>query len=179
MFHLAHLRHRVGKLDYCRMRIPPRQYNVHHLRLILQALHHFRRIKHAVADGIVNFVQDHQVPFARLYRFLALVPGLFHHAHVFRIRLFRAHLHEAATHLLHDEFIAERFYRIQFAIVPRAFQKLQHEHTHALSHGPQRRSHSGSCFALARTSVDNDQTATHVLHKRVLIVRVRAVSSEN
>src|SRR5208282_743961 len=51
VLYLPHFRHRIGQFDNCRMRVPSGQDHVHHLRLLFQRLHHFRRVQHAVADG--------------------------------------------------------------------------------------------------------------------------------
>ena len=166
MLHLAHFGHRIGKLDNCRMRVASRQDHMHHFRLLLQRFDHLRRIKHTVADRIIDLVQYHQVPFARLDRASTLGPRFFHHADVFRIRLLRANFHEPTSHLLHDEFVTESFGRVQFPVVPRTFDELQHQHTHPVPHGAQSRAHGGSRLALARPSIHDDQTTTNIGHMR-------------
>src|SRR5271169_4352441 len=127
---LAHFGHCIGSLDNCGVRVPARQDNVHHLRLLLQALDHPGRVQHAVTDGIVDLIEHHQIPLPRLNRVVGRGPGLLNHACVFRVRFLRAHLHKAPAHLLHDKLVAEGLHRVEFAVVPRALQELQHEHPH-------------------------------------------------
>ena len=162
MLYLAHFSHGIGEFDDCRMCVPSGQNDVHHLRLPLQRLHHFRRIQHTVADGVIDFVQHHQVPFAGLDRLLGLGPGFFHHPHIFRVRLLGADFHKAAPHLLHDELIAKSLDRIELPIVPRALQKLQHQDPHPLPHRPQGRSHGGGSLPLARPGIHDDETTPQI-----------------
>src|SRR6478672_4437531 len=104
---LAHLGHRVGDLDNCRMGIPPGQDNVHHLGFAFQSLHHLGGIEHAVTDGVIDLIQDNQVPGAGMDCLGSFHPGLFYHADILGIGLFGPNFHEAAAHLLHDELIAK------------------------------------------------------------------------
>src|SRR2546430_4286741 len=87
MLHLAHFGDGIRQLDNCRMRIPPRQDNMHHLLLFFQPLGHLGRIEHPVADRVIYFIQYDEVPLTRLNCLLRVRPSLFDHAHVFRIRL--------------------------------------------------------------------------------------------
>src|SRR3984957_4321700 len=136
MLYLSHFGYSVGKLDNCRMGVPSGQDNVHHFRFAFKSLHDLRRIEHSVADRIIDLVQNHQVPGARLNLPHPFRPGLFYHPNVLRIGLLGAHFYEAPAHLLHDELVAERLYCVQFAIVPGPLQKLAHQHAHALTHRP-------------------------------------------
>src|SRR5208282_3006265 len=88
------------------------------------------------------------------------------HAHIFGIWLLGSYFYEAASHLLHDEFVTERLYRVQFPVVPRTLQKLKHQHPHALSYCPQRRAHGGRGLALSWASIHDDQTTADVLRVR-------------
>src|SRR4029077_9693345 len=121
--------------------------------------------EHAVTDGVVDLVQDHEIPVPGLNRLLGFRPGIFHHAHVFRIGFLRANLHEATTHLLHDELIAKGLDRIELAVVPRALQELQHQDTHALADGAQAGSYRGGGFALPRAGVYDDESTANVRHR--------------
>src|ERR1700728_915645 len=165
VFHLPHLRYRVGGLDNCGMRVPSRQDDMHHLRFLLQALHYFHRIQHAVADGVIDLIQYHQIPLARLDRHLALSPRFFHHLYIFRVRLFCAHLHKSPAHLLHYKLVTKGLHRIQFTVVPGAFQELQHKYPHTLSYCSQGCPHCRSRLPFARYSVHDNETATYVSHK--------------
>src|SRR5438067_13632963 len=164
MLYLAHFGHRVCQLDNCRMRIPPRQDHMHHIRLLFQTFHHFGRIEHPIANRVIYLIQYDEVPLTRLNCLLRVRPSLFDHAHVFRIRLLSAYLHEAAAHLLHDKFVAERMDRVEFAVMPRSFQKLQHEPAHPLPDCPQRRAHRSRGLSFARPGVHDDESAANVVH---------------
>ena len=107
---------------------------------------------------------------------LGLGPGLFHHADVFRIGFSAADLHKAAAHLLHDEVVAEGLHRIEFTVVPGAFEELQHEHAHAVADGAQGGTHGGGSLALARAGIHDDQSSTHIWHEELLDTRT-AISS--
>src|SRR6201987_2251842 len=72
---LAHFGDSVGQLDNCRVGVPARQYNMHHLRLVLEAGGDSGGIEHAIADGIVDFVQNHEIPVAGLDGLFGLQPG--------------------------------------------------------------------------------------------------------
>src|SRR5580698_8144367 len=162
MLYLAHLRHGIGNLDNRRMRIPSRQDDMHHLWLVLQRFRHFYRIEHSVANGVIDFVEHHQIPFARLDCLLCFGPGLFDHPYIFRIGLLGADFYEAAPHLLHDEFVAESLDRVQLPVMPRALKKLQHEDAHPLPDSPQRRPHSSSGLTLAGTSIHDNETTAYI-----------------
>src|SRR5205807_8744165 len=164
MLHLAHFGDGIRKFNNCRMSVAPRQDHMHHFWLLLQPLGHLGRIEHPVADRVIYFIQYDEVPLTRLNCLLRVRPSLFDHAHVFRIRLLSAYLHEAAAHLLHDKFVAERLDRVEFAVMPRSFQKLQHEHAHPLPDCPQRRAHRSRGLSFARPGVHDDESAANVVH---------------
>src|SRR5271165_799921 len=66
VLYLAHFGHGVGGLDNCGVCVPPRQDDMHHFRFPLQALYDSCRSQHAVTDRIIDLVQYHQIPFARV-----------------------------------------------------------------------------------------------------------------
>src|SRR5580692_9947285 len=164
MFYLAHFCNRISDLDNCRVRVTARQDDVHHPGLLLKTLHHPGRIEHAVTDGVVNLVEHHEIPFARLNRLFGFSPSFFDHPDIFRIGLLGSDLHEAAAHLLHHKLVTESLHRIKFAVVPGAFQELQHQHSQSLPDSTQRGAHGGGGLALARPRVDDDETSTDVRH---------------
>src|SRR5580658_7837884 len=137
---------------------------MNHLRLVFQALRDFRRIEHTVADGIIDFVEDYQIPRAGLDRPLTLRPCFFHHPHILGVGFLGSDFHETAPHLLHHELVTEGLHSIEFAIMPRAFEELQHEHFHALPHRPESCAHGGCGLAFAWTGIHDDQTTADVLH---------------
>src|SRR5580700_8054165 len=164
VFHLTHFGHRIGGLDNCGVSVPSRQDDVNHFRLLLQTLNHFGWVQHAITDRIVNLIQHHQIPLARLDRLLPCSPRLFHHLHIFRIRLLRAHLHKAPPHLFHHKLIPKGLDSVQLAVVPGAFQELQHQDFHALPYRAQSCPHGRSRLPLSWPGVYDDQTTTHVVH---------------
>ena len=89
-----------------------------------------------------------------------LVPRGLDHADVFGIGLRAADFHEAAAQLLHDEVVAEGLYGVELAVVPGAFEELQHEHAHAVADGAQCGAHGGGGLAFAGAGVDEDESAS-------------------
>src|SRR5215813_11695169 len=146
------------------MGVAPRQDYVDLLRLMLKRINDLRRIEHAVTDGVVDLIQNHEIPICGKDGRSGFGPGLLYHANVFRIGFSAAHFHETAAHLLHHEVVAECLHRIELAIVPRALQKLEHQHFHAVAHGAESSTHGCRSLTLTRTSVDDDQSAMNVIH---------------
>src|ERR1700691_868634 len=97
-------------------------------------------------------------------RFLRLGPCILYHLHIFRVRFLGADFYEAASHLLHDEFVAERLDGVEFAVMPRSLQELQHQNSHPLADGPQRCTHCGGGLSLAWTGVHDDETTAKIRH---------------
>src|SRR6185437_13886135 len=89
-----------------------------------------------------------------------LVPRGFDHADVFRIGPRAADLYEAAAKLLHHEVVAEGFHGVELAVMPGAFEELQHEDAHAVADRTQRRAHGGGRLALAGAGVVEDQSSS-------------------
>src|SRR5579872_5266705 len=69
------------------MRVPAGQDNMNHLRFVLEALGYLCRSEHTVADGVIDLVEDHQIPTAGENRPLGFRPGFFHHPDVFGVWL--------------------------------------------------------------------------------------------
>ena len=93
-----------------------------------------------------------------------LVPGGLDHADVFGIGFRAADFHEAAAHLLQHEVVAEGLDGVEFAVVPGAFEELQHQHAHAVAHRAQGRAHGGGGLAFAGAGVDEDESASGFVH---------------
>src|ERR1700740_1261685 len=148
------------------MSVPARQDNMHHFGFVAKTLDYLDRIEHAIADGIVDFVEDDQVPGPRLDRLLGFRPRFFDHAHIFGIGLLCAYFHEAATHLLHHELVAESLDGIEFPVVPRSLQELKHQHPHTLADGAQGCSHGGGSVALAGAGIYDDESTADIRHRR-------------
>src|ERR1700733_3742615 len=116
-------------------------------------------IEHAIADGVVDFIEDDEVPFAGEDGFARFGPGGFDEANVFGIGLGAADFHEAATHLLEDEVGGVGEDGVELAVVPGAFEELQNKDAHAVADGAQSGSEGCGGFALAGTGVDEDEAA--------------------
>src|SRR5229473_6623289 len=159
VFHLAHLRHQVRQFHQLGMRIPARADNVHALRPLPQRLHHLVRVQHLVADGVVDFIQHHQIVLAAINRVASRAPALLRHLDVFRIRLRPAHFHEASPHRPNLKLIvAQHLGRIQFPVVPRPFDELHHQHAKPLAHRANRRAQCARRLAFAWPGVNNQQS---------------------
>src|SRR5215472_9014598 len=108
------------------MRTAAGQDHMHHFRLALERLDDFGGIEHAVTDRVVDLVKNNEVPFTGLNGTLAFRPSFFDHADVFRIGLLGIIFYDATPHLHHNALTAERFHRVEYAVVPGAYNKLQH-----------------------------------------------------
>src|SRR3954465_14401343 len=96
VLYLLHLGHRVGELDDRRVRVASSQYYMHLLWFGLQSRHHLGGIEHFVPDGVIDLVENDQVPLCGLDRLLGFAPRFFNHADVFGIGLRAADFNEAA-----------------------------------------------------------------------------------
>jgi hypothetical protein len=157
MLHLAHFGHGIGDGDQRRMRVAAGEDDVDHLRTSLQSFDDFGWIEHAVTDSVVDLVEDDHVPLAGENGGACFDPGVFDHANVFRVGFCAADLNEAAAHLPKNKVVAEGFSGVEFAVVPRAFQELQHEDTHAVADGAQRGAHGSGRLAFAGAGIDEDE----------------------
>src|SRR5215831_1294207 len=164
VLYLAHLRYRVGKFDNCRMGVAPRQDNMHHVRFLLEAFHDFARVEHPVADGVVDFVKNDQIPVAGLDCLFRFSPSCLHHLHIFGIWLFGPDLNEATAHLLHHELVAKSLNRIQFTVVPGPFKELQHQDLHSLSYRAKGGPHGGRRLTLSGTGIYDDEAPPDIFH---------------
>jgi len=125
------------------------QDHVHHLGLVAQGFGDDLRVEHVVADGVVDLVENDQVPLAGVDGRARLGPRLLDEADVFGIGFRAADLHEAAAHLFEYEVLTEGGGGVQLAVVPRAFDELEHQHFHAAAHGAQSGAERRGGLALA------------------------------
>jgi len=132
--------------------------DVHHFRARFERLDYLRRVEHAIADGVVDLVEDDHVPVAGEDGGARFGPCFFDEANVFGIGFRTADFDEAAAHLAENEIFAEGFGGVELAVVPGAFEELQHEDAHAVADCAQCCAHCGSGLALARAGVDEDQS---------------------
>src|SRR5207302_8802352 len=115
--------------------------------------------QHAVADHIIDLIEDHQIVAPALHLRPPKLPGLFAKPYVFRIRLRTANLYKTPAHSPNLEMVCpQHLRRIQFAVMPGALDELHHKHTQALTHGPKASAQRASRLALARAGIDNEQT---------------------
>src|SRR4051812_9415672 len=152
--------------------------DVDHLGAVAQGFGHGCRVEHAVVDGVVDFVEDHQVPIAGFDGRTGFGPGFLDHADVFGIGFCAAYFYEAAAHLLEYEIVTKGLYGIQFAVTPRAFEELEHENAHAVSDGAQSGAERGGGFALAGSGVDEDEAFSGIGHSRPAYSSRFAVDTE-
>ena len=137
---------------------------MHHLWFLFKSRHDCFCVQHAVADGVVNLVEYHHIPVAGENSLATLVPCFFHHADVFGVGLSSADFDETTPKLLHNKVVAKGLNRIEFSVMPGAFEELKHQDFHAVPHSTEGRSHSRSRFSLASTGIDDNKTAADVRH---------------
>src|SRR5271167_108326 len=118
VLHFSHLGHRVRDLNDVGMSVAAGEDDVHHLRFLLQRCDYLLRVKHLVADCVVDLVEDDKIPVAGENLFFGFGPRFFDQADVLGIGYGAADLHEAAAHLLHNEVVAKGSYRVELAVVP-------------------------------------------------------------
>ena len=103
VFDFAHLGDGVGKLDQQRVGVAASEDDVGHLRLAAEDIGDGFGREHLVADGVVDLVEDDQVPVAGEDGGGGLGPGGFDQADVFGVGLGAADFDEAAAELPDDE----------------------------------------------------------------------------
>src|SRR5260370_5578465 len=141
------------------MRIASRADHVHVLWPALQRVHHFRRVQHFVADGVINLVQHHQVVLPAVNRGAPRFPAMRGQANVVRVRLRSADLHEPATHRANLKLVISQHLRcVQLTVVPRTFDELHHQHTQSLPYRAKRRAQRASGLTFARPGINNQQS---------------------
>jgi hypothetical protein len=91
------------------MRVAAGEDDVDHFRARLQRLDDLGRIEHAVADGVIDLVEDDHVPFAGQYGLARFFPRFFDEANVFGVGFRAADFDEAAAHLPQNKVFAEGF----------------------------------------------------------------------
>src|SRR5438093_11798477 len=167
MLDLPHFRHEIRQLDDIGVSVSPGQYYMHHFGLAPKRLDHLSHFQHLVTDGVVDLIEDDEVVFAALDFFRGEPPGFLHQAHIFRIGFFGADFHKAPPHGNNPEgVLAEPFGRLELAVMPRAFDKLHHQHLEPLAGGPHGRSERRRRLAFPRPRVDDDQALSRFGHSR-------------
>src|SRR5580693_4544416 len=139
VFDLFHLGHEVGHLHQFGMSVPAGADHVYVLGASAQAF-----------DDVVCAAVDRVAPCG---------PALVRHLDVFGVGLGAPDFDEAAAHRTDFEFIvAEHFGGIEFAVMPRTFDELDHENSQALTDGSERGAERARRLALAWTGVDDQKS---------------------
>ena len=119
----------------------------------------FRGIEHFVADGVIDFVEHHQIIFAAVDRVAPGLPAFLGELDVFGIGFRAADFDEAAAHRTNFKFVvAQHFGGIEFAVMPRAFDELHHQHAQPLAHGAKGGAQRAGGLALAGPGVNDQQS---------------------
>ena len=164
VFDFAHLGDGVGEFDESGVGVAAGENDVGHLGLAAEDVGDGLGREHLVADGVVDLVEDDEVPVAGEDGVGGFGPGGFDHADVFGIGLGAADFDEAAAHLFDDEAavggFVEDFGGVELAVVPGAFEELQDQDAHAVAGGAEGSSEGGGGLALAGAGVDQDQSAS-------------------
>src|SRR5229473_2539357 len=164
VFHLAHLGDEVGELDELGMGAAAGADDVDALGTVLQRFDDFSSVEHFVADGVVDFVEDDEVVLAAVDSVAAGLPTFLRELDVGRIGFGAADFDEAAAHGTDFKLVvAEHFGGVEFAVMPRTLDELDHQDFEALAHGAKRSAERASGFALARAGV-NDQESFFFRH---------------
>jgi hypothetical protein len=158
MFDLAHLGDQIGQLDQARMRVAAGADDMDVLGARGQRGDNFFGVEHAVADDVIDLIQDDQVVSSALNLREAELPGLLAQAHVFGIGLRAADFHKAASHGPNlDLVVAQEFGCVKLAVMPGAFNELHHEHAQALTHGAKGGAEGTRGLPFSRAGVDDEE----------------------
>ena len=103
MFDFAHLGDGVGEFDEEGVGVAAGEDDVGHLGLAAEDFGDGFGGEHLVADGVVDLVEDDEVPVAGEDGGGGFGPGVFDQADVFGVGLGAAYFDEAAAELLDDE----------------------------------------------------------------------------
>src|SRR6266446_3479373 len=133
--------------------------NVDTLGTVFEGFNDFAGVEHFVADGVVDFVENHEIVVATVNRVPASLPTFLRQLDVSGIGFGTADFHEAAPHGANFEFvIAEHFGSVELTVVPRAFDELHHQDFEALAHGAKRGSKRAGGLAFARAGVNDEES---------------------
>ena len=156
VFDLFHLGDEVGQLDQFGMSVSAGADHVNVFGAGAEALDDLVGIEHFVADDVVDLVEDDEVVGAAVDRVAAGRPAFIRHLDVFGIGFCAADLYEAATHRPDFELVvAEHFGGVEFAVMPRTLDELDHQDAQPLADGAKCGSERAGRFALARTGIDD------------------------
>src|SRR5215467_10853834 len=137
MLHFFHFRDQVGEFHQLGMCVAPGADDMNAFRFSAKRGNNLLRVKHFVADDVVNLVENDQIVAAGVDCIESCLPALFGKFDVFRIGFCSADFYKAPTHGANLKFaVAQHLGRVEFAVVPRAFDKLHHQNAQALANGP-------------------------------------------
>ena len=169
VFDLFHLGDEVGELDELGVSVSAGADDVDILRSGAEALDDLIGVEHFIADDVIDFVEDDEVVGAAVDGVAAGGPALVRHLDVFRISFGAADFDEAATHRPDFELVvAEHFGGVEFAVMPRTLDELDHQDAQPLADGAKCGSERAGRFALARACVD-DQKSFVLRHASIFL----------
>src|SRR5882762_4484121 len=156
MFHFFHFGDQVGELNQLGVSVAASADDVNTFGTGAERFDNHVRLQHFVADDVVDFVEDDQIVFTRVNGIAASLPALFGELDVRRISFRAADFDEAAAHRANFKFVvAQHFGRVQFAIVPGAFDELHHQDAETLADRAERGAERAGGFAFSRAGVDD------------------------
>src|ERR1700688_2834559 len=159
VFHLAHLGDQVSQLGYLWVGVSAGANYMNALWAIFQRLCDFAGVEHFVTDGVIDFVEDHQIVFPAVNCFATCLPALLRQLDIFGIRFGATDLYETAPHGSNFKLvIAQHFGGVQLAVMPGAFDELHHQDAHALAYGAKCRTQRASGLALAGPGINDKQS---------------------
>src|SRR5947209_7487936 len=125
----------------------------------LERLNDLVRVKHLVADDVVDLIEHDQIVLAAVNGFAAGLPALAAEFDVFGVGLRAADFDEAAAHRADFKLVvAEEFGGVELAVVPRAFNELNHEDAESLADGAVGGAQGAGGLSFARAGVNDEQS---------------------
>jgi len=161
---LAHLGDGVGEFDEKWVGVAAGEDDVDAFGFLPEDVGDLFGREHVVADGVVDLVEDDEVPIAGEDGGSGFAPRLFDETEVFGVGLGSSDLDEAAAHLADGAGGILRGSEggdgVELAMVPGALEELQDEDTHSVAGGTEGGPDGGGGLSLAGAGVDEDESAT-------------------
>src|SRR3989442_13991176 len=125
----------------------------------LERLADLVRVKHLVADDVVDLIEHYQIVLAAVNGFAAGLPAFAAEFDVFGVGLCAADFDEAAAHRADFKLVvAEEFGGVELAVVPRAFNELNHEDAESLADGAEGGAQGAGGLSFARAGINDEQS---------------------
>src|SRR5437899_639253 len=164
MFDFFHFGNQVGEFDEFGMSVATSANNVDAFGTIAQRVDDHFRFQHFVADDVVDLIENDEIVFSGVDGIAARVPAFFREPDVCGISLRAANFDESAPHRANFKFVVTKhFGGVEFAIVPRALDKLHHQYAQALAYRAKCRTERTCGFPFARPGI-NDQESLFLRH---------------